>query len=166
MTLKSTDVYQLTKTLWTHDDFDEMGWHDVVIHAITFQPEKYEFILDIDYIFAWVEPEPPSPGFSFWVAPATLVFENTWDFRAELSDHLGFQIGLQMQGITRKVGRAPKTPAFVNTQTGWTWTIELVQGEISFSASGFSQYIRRNPIRVSSQQFSLQERGGISFERS
>jgi hypothetical protein len=147
--------------VWTHDDFDEMGWHDVKIHAITFQPEEYEFILDIDYIFAWVDPDPPSPGFSFWISPATLVFQNTWDFNAELSDPMG----LRIMDVTRKDPRLPKNAAFVATKTEWSWKIELLQGEFTFSAAGFSQYIRREPIRILTQEFTLQERGGISFDR-
>ena len=161
MALNPTDIYTLGKTIWTHDDFEAMGWHDVVIHAITFQPEKYEFILDIDYIFAWVNPEPPSPYFSFWISPATLVFENVHNFKAQLED----PIGLQIMGVSRKDAVVPRNADCIKFKTEWTWTLDLLQGDIEFSSVGFSQYIRRNPVRVSSQHFSLEERGGISFDR-
>lgn len=158
--LKTTDVYQLEKSIWTEADFDRMGWHDVLVHAITFAPERYEFILDIDYIFAWVEPEPPSPGYSFWISPATLVFRNIWDFNADFGDPLG----LQIMHVARDGARVPKNSNFVDG-TEWTWTLDLFQGGITFASTGFDQYTRRKPVRLSSQQFSLEERGGISFAR-
>jgi hypothetical protein len=162
MALRPDEIYTLEKPVWTHEDFASMGWHDVVIHAITFRPEVYEFVLDVDYIFAWVDPQPPSPYFSFWISPATLVFQNVVNFKAQMEDPLG----LQIMGISRKDPRPPRNADSIPLKTEWTWTIDLLQGEIEFSSAGFCQYIRRSPIRVSAQHFSLEERGGISFERA
>jgi hypothetical protein len=113
--------YQLPKLIWTEADFDQMGWHDVKIHAITFVPEVYEFVLDIDYIFAWVEPEPPSPCYSFWISPATLVFRNIPQFQADFSEPLD----LQILGIERKDPRVPRNAIYIKDKTEWTWTIDL-----------------------------------------
>ena len=110
---------------------------------------------------AWVSPKPPDNFFTFWVAPATLIFKNTWNFDAELGDPLG----LEISGITRTDPRPPKNAAFIEEKTEWTWTIDLQQGEIAFSSCGFSQYIRRKPIHTSLQQIALLDRGGISFDR-
>jgi hypothetical protein len=156
------EAYKLTKALWTQEDFDQMGWHDVLIHAITFVPENYEFVLDVDYLFAWVQPSPPSIYYSFWIAPATLVFRNVVDFKCQFSDPLG----LQIMDLKRENSRPPKNAAFVDLKTEWTWTMDLLQGEISFSSIGFRQYVRSNPIHTSSAQYlTVQERGGISFDR-
>ncbi len=161
MPLRPDQIYTLEKSVWTHDDFERMGWHDVAIHAITFRPEVYEFVLDVDYIFAWVDPEPPSAYFSFWMSPATLVFQNVIGFKAHFEDPLG----LQILDISRKDPRPPKNAHQIPLKTEWTWTIDLVQGEMEFSAAGFCQYTRRKPVRCASQEFSLEQRGPVSFDR-
>jgi hypothetical protein len=161
MTLKPNDIYFLEKTVWTHEDFDSMGWHDVTIHGITFCPEDYEFVLDVDYMFAWVDPEPPSPGYTFWMSPATLVFQNVNNFKARIEDPLG----LTIMDVERKDPRPPKNVEHIPFKTEWTWKIDLLQGEIEFSAVGYRQYTRRKPVRHSTQRFSPEERGSVSFER-
>jgi hypothetical protein len=161
MALSPGEIYELPKAVWTHEDFDQMGWHDVTIHAITFEPERFEFILDIDYIFAWVNPEPPSLSYSFWISPATLVFHNVGNFCADIDGPLG----LEILSLTRKDPRPPKNAEFINLKTEWTWTLELVRGEVVFPSVGFTQFTRQKPVR-NSQYFSHQERGGISFDRT
>jgi hypothetical protein len=161
MSLPPSDIFKLEKSIWTDSDFDAMGWHDVVIHSFTYQPYSGELLFDIDYIFAWVEPEPPSSGYTFWVAPVTLVFKNMCEFIAELEGPLP----LEVMHISRKDPRPPKNAAHVEG-TEWTWTLELQQGRINFAAVGYTQFTRRRPIRTESQSFSLGERGGISFDLS
>ena len=131
-----------------------MGWHDTSIHAITFAPEQHEFILDLDYIFAWVEPEAPSPGYSFWISPATLVFKDVRNFSANLGDPLG--------PLIMHVAREEQTGS---DSLEWSWTMDLLHGKVTFSASGYIQYTRKLPIKCQSQELSLAERGGISFDR-
>ena len=162
MLLAFSEIYTLQKAVWTEEDFDKMSWHDVYIHALTFGPRDREFILDIDYMFAWVEAEPPNKHYSFWMSPATLVFKTTVDFRAQLEDPLG----LRVMRVTRKTTQSGQEGDTPLAREKWDWTIELLQGEISFSSVGFTQHIRRPPIRAFSQEFSLKERGGISFARS
>ena len=160
--ISSGTIYQLEKKTWTEVDFEKMGWHDVYIHAVTFAPEAHEFILDIDYIFAWVEPEPPSPYYSFWISPATLVFRNVTNFQAEIGDPLG----LQIMGITRSNPHEPMNAKYIDDKTTWAWSIDLLQGGIGFESTGYTQFTRREPARISSaQKLSSQERGGISFEQ-
>ena len=59
------------KTIWTDTDFEDMNWHDNVVHALSIIPKEYDYelLLDIDYIFDWVKPEPPQ-NYSFVVAIA------------------------------------------------------------------------------------------------
>lgn len=155
MPLKPQDKYILEKSVWTHADFDKMGWHDVFIHACSFQPEERELLLDIDYIFAWVDPEPPAPYFTFWIAPSTLVFDDVHDFKAELGEPLG----LQIMDLNRIDAHTP----FAST---WTWKLELLQGKMEFLSTSFSQYTRKAPIHHRFQSLTLAERGGVSFLRS
>jgi hypothetical protein len=161
MPLSPRQIYKLEKAVWTEADFDQMGWHDVVIHGIAFDAAKYELLLDIDYIFAWVDPEPSSKYFSFWISPCTLVFRNVPDFKAGIDGGLG----LQLQGLTQANPRRPRNADFITEKTEWTWTLELNQGNISFSAVGFTQFTRKTPKHWESQFFQIDERAGISFEK-
>ena len=42
-------------------------------------------------MFEWVLPGPTETHYSFWLAPATLVFKNTCNFRAEFFDALAIE---------------------------------------------------------------------------
>jgi hypothetical protein len=53
----SVEMYELEKWVWSHHDFDVMGWHDATVHAFALVPEQFELLLDIDYIVKWEEPE-------------------------------------------------------------------------------------------------------------
>jgi hypothetical protein len=78
----------LGRAVWTDADFDQMGWHDVRVHAIGFFEDDLEtpaeLALDIDYIVRWIDPEPPDEYFTFDIAPATLVFSDVWGLEGEL----------------------------------------------------------------------------------
>jgi hypothetical protein len=56
MALAHDQPYELAKSLWIEKDFDKMGWHDVRVHAVAFDPEMPEIRMDIDYILAWANP--------------------------------------------------------------------------------------------------------------
>lgn len=77
-------MLHLEKTLWNNNDFDQMGWHDNRIWFSVADELQYEFILDIDYIFQWVEPAEGEHSFRFFVAQATMVFANPKDIRVNL----------------------------------------------------------------------------------
>lgn len=70
------DSYQLEKDRWDDSDFGQMGWHDATIWSSHANFDQFEFLLDIDYIFKWAKPREVESPFSFWVAPATMVFSN------------------------------------------------------------------------------------------
>ena len=76
MPLAHDQSYELEKSFWTERDFANMGWHDVRIHAIAFDSEKFELLMDIDYMFAWADPAPGEKHYTFWMAPCTLVFSS------------------------------------------------------------------------------------------
>lgn len=162
MALAPTDTYRIEKSVWSDADFEKIGWHDVVVHALAFDTERYELMLDIDYIFAWVEPLPPSQYFSFWLAPVTLVFHNVWELKMQYDASLGFQL----QGIVRGEPRIRPHPLQEGRKEEYRWTLDGNEGELSFWATGYSQFTRHAPAHpTTGQSYSLSERGGVSFER-
>lgn len=156
----NTGDHILAKTVWTDADFEQMGWHDVRIYAIGFHPERLELWIDVDYILRWDGPEGEDKHYSFWVAPATLVFEGAYDFSCKLVTREG---DLSFQEITRS---APKAGSYLQGKpTEWHWRLELNEGEIGFRAAGYTQFIRRPPTHQITQKLTFDERGGISFDR-
>src|SRR5687768_1107533 len=112
--------FTLEKPVWTDADFDKMGWHDVHIHAIAFRPETFELWFDIDYIFAWVDPQKAKTHYSFWVAPATLVFSNVHTLKFDLESHDG---DLSLQDIERSEPRDARNAEHLSKKTEWTWLL-------------------------------------------
>jgi hypothetical protein len=149
----------LEKWLWTEADFDHMGWHDSRVHAIAFLPDEFELCFDLDYIVQWVDPVPPASHYSFWVAPATLVFENVWDFKMAMDNPTP---AFDIFGIER----SDEQPSPEHGGQFWSWTIDGVEGKISFRSSGYKQYVRRPPQHITSQVLDWEERGGLSFDRA
>lgn len=156
--LKPGEICSLEKSVWNDADFSQMGWHDVVVHALGFDAAGSELLLDLDYLFAWVEPEPPSAYFSFWIAPATLVFQQVWDMKMNYDASLGFQLLEIQRGEERACPHAP-------SRQEWHWMLEGVEGHISFWAGGYTQHTRRHPQHHERQSLSLVQRGGFSFDR-
>lgn len=150
--------YTLEKWRWTHEDFERMGWHDAPVHAMTWLPETYEYALDIDYILKWVHPGPGETYFSFWIAPATLVFENVSSVQLDLESYGGITI----LDVVREDER-PTREAFEGPGVEWLWTLDCLGGSIQVRATGYRQTIRRAPMYHGAQRISLAERGGISF---
>jgi hypothetical protein len=145
----------LTKSLWTEDDFEEMGWHDARLYAFTVLPESFELVMDLDYITKWVHPVPPETHFSFWVAPATLVLCDVQNISA------GIEMTILSDVEILDVKRGP-----VVTGSGWRWVLELSCGEIALDASGYTQYFRQEPIFTRQQQLGMDARGGVSYART
>jgi hypothetical protein len=90
----------LEKLIWTEADYDIMGWHDATVWALALGWESHEFSLDIDYI-KWVQPDADDPDFRFWVAPATLVFHNTYQLNDD-GGRAGDERNLTSQGTGRQ----------------------------------------------------------------
>ena len=153
--------YTIEKWTWSHEDFEQMGWHDATIHAMAFLPETFEFALDLDYIFDWIEPSANQTYYNFLVSPVTLVFENVNDLDIDLSPNSL----LQLQNIERLDSRKPRNADHVKQQTEWQWKLDSDSGVISFWSIGFKQFIRQAPLLVQGQALSLDNRGGFSFCR-
>jgi hypothetical protein len=74
---------------------------------------------------------------------------------------------------TRSAGRAATLPDPQASDTRedtpssvhWLWTLDFHNGRVTFRSTGFTQSFRRPPVFNSSQSLTLEERGGLSFER-
>jgi hypothetical protein len=148
-----------TKWVWSGGEFDEMGWHDVPIHAVAWVPEAHEFVLDIDYIVQWVDPAPDETHYSFWIVPATLVFEGVFTLSLDVGQPWGATILDVERTPVMDLSSEPRVAVF-------DWTLDCVEGAVTLRATGFTQYIRRPPMHVPRQRLSASERGGLSFSRS
>ena len=152
----------LSKAVWTDADFPVMGWHDCRIRAVSIT--EYEddtvpparLLLDLDYIVRWVEPVRPEKHFTFWVTPATLVFERAWDITGQLGP---LHELLEIADVHRL--------ASPDDQPDPLWHIEGQTFDVRLRAHGYRQYMRMPPQHVSQQVLTLAQRDGISFaERS
>jgi hypothetical protein len=139
--------YQPGKYLWTAADFERMGWHDSTIYKLRFTGQELE--LDIDYILQWNTPDADGL-FTFWVAPATLVFEQVTNFSFDL--HLELDDAFEIDSIERK--------------GDCEWLIATHRSDIQFTATGYTQYIRQAPFFQFDQQIPPIDRNGYSLERT
>ena len=155
------DGYALEKWAWTEDDFERMGWHDAHVHAFAFLPDTWEFLLDLDYIVEWLGPAGGESHYSFWSAPATLVFDNVTELRIELEPFPGFELN----SIERRDPQAPDGREDMPSSVHWLWVLDFFNGRITFRATGFTQYFRREPVLNTTQYLTLEERGGLSLQR-
>jgi hypothetical protein len=148
-------IFQPEKTLWTDVDFEQMNWHDCPIKAIAFN--DHQLLLDIDYIFKWVLMR-NKKRYQFWISPCTLMFENV--HAIELSSDYAT---LTIDNISRANPVVPKNAAHIGRDYEFDWVIETIVGEISFKSVGYKQYVRQNPVLVTTQELAANARGGISF---
>ncbi len=115
--------------------------------------------MDIDYIFAWVNSEPPDVYYSFWKAPCTLAFSNVYNFVADIEKGLGFEI----EAVVREDAGRPRNADHIKRQKQWIWKFECQEGVFSFHSVGYQQFTRARLVKGQSLTFSWEERGGISF---
>ena len=156
--------FSLEKRIWTHDDFELMGWHDSNIYALSIAKTEdawaTDLLLDLDYIFKWVNPTPPDHAFTFWVAPCTLIFNQCFDVHIDFKTDGGFLDSMEVDRLWLKSKVEQEKNKFV-----YDWMIELQQGQIGLKSYGFEQVVKQRPQHVKRQVLSLDERGGINFER-
>jgi hypothetical protein len=149
---------ELEKATWTDADFEVMGWHDCRVHAVSIGVREGNFpwnrvLLDLDYIVKWVDPAPGERHFSFWIAPATLVFDEAWDITGQLDPMNDL---LEIAGLYR-LASPDHNPDSV-------WHIDGQNFDLRLRASAYTQYLRKPPIHSAKAQYLTQtERGGLSF---
>jgi hypothetical protein len=134
---------------WTEADFDDLDWHDNVVHAIRVVEGEYgagQLILDIDYILEWLKDD--SGTFAFKVAPATLEFNDVTNLKIAL-DYDTPGAGLTPFSLDRIERRREKRDRYEAVL--WTLVVNWPIGSITFEAKGFMQSLR-SPAVVSSEQ--------------
>lgn len=150
--------YRLEKAIWTDADLDVLGWHDVTLWSMVADPDAFEFLLDLDYIFKWVDPEPGETYFKFWVAPVTMVFENAHTIDIDIQSQQG---RVEIDAMHREDPAPTPNGAF----TQHTYRFECQEGEVKIRATGFKMFVRQPPALLDAQSFSLTERAGVGFSR-
>ena len=143
------DKYKLEKQIWTHLDFDKMGWHDCIVYAFRFDNK---LIFDIDYLLEWVMPTGDEVNYKFWISPATLIFEDVENVK--ISIDLPFVNGIEIADLNKETLEDGKIK----------WKMETQEGLIEFISTGYKQFIKGHPILKSGQSLSEDERGGYNFE--
>lgn len=138
-------TYDLEKLIWTDSDFEKMGWHNH-IYKIRLTADLE---LDIDYIIKWNPPDIEGSPYTFWVAPATLVFKDIRNLNFDFTT--GFESSFEIEDIERENKNQ--------------WTIITRQGDIQFVSEGFEQFIRQKPSFQFGPQISYAERYSYSLDR-
>ena len=153
------NTYRPERLVWDNADFDTMGWHDATLWSMVANPEQFEFLVDLDYIFRWVDPGLEETHFRFWVAPVTMVFENACYVRIDIRSQSG---SIEVANLHRDLLGPTPNGRFTN----YAFRFECQEGEVHLQATGYKMYVRRLPVLLSVQCLELGARGGISFERS
>ncbi|MEV4260441.1 hypothetical protein [Kribbella sp. NPDC049584] len=147
---------ELEKATWTEADFEVMGWHDCRVHAVSIGVAEDGFpwirvLLDLDYIVEWVKPK--AGRFSFWITPATLVFDEAWDVTGQLDPTNDL---LEIADLHRLDSPDDKPDPL--------WHVEGQNFDLRLRAPAYTQYLRKPPIHSAAAQYLTQpERGGLSF---
>lgn len=130
------------KNTWTDDEFEDLGWHDCRLYAIQLPDENFKLSFDVDYIFKW---EKESDQFKFWVSPCDLVFSNVSGLKVDLD----YRDSMLM--FISEVKRSNPRLSPNGKVTIWDYLIECDNGDIAFSATGFRQTVRSQPVLSESQ---------------
>jgi hypothetical protein len=142
--------YKLEKKIWTDSDFEQMGWHDCNIYKIGL---TNDLVFDIDYILKWNKPDIEGLAFTFWVAPATLVFKNVINLHFDID--LGFHDTIEIDDIEKE-----------EIEHGTKWHVITQQGDFEFMCDGYKQFIRQEPFFEFGQTISFIDRHGFSLEET
>ncbi|HNQ42757.1 MAG TPA: hypothetical protein PKL22_11710 [Saprospiraceae bacterium] len=138
--------------------FNEINWTECKIHAIAFNDEEFEFLLDIDYLGKWIEME---SGYNYNISIATLVFKNVWDLNLSLE----YNVDLFIQEIDRSNPTLPRNSKYVCGME-YEWEVKTINGEITFKSTGMELYIRQTFPLTTKSSLTLKERSGYSFSKS
>lgn len=157
------ESFELEKKIWTEADFAIMGWHDSPIYGISLggnDPMWKDLLLDIDYIFKWINPRAAEKSYSFWIAPCTLIFKNVFNTTINVDTGPPSTFDLEIADIHRLEELSP-----IDGHQYWKWHIELQNGDIFLESSGYEQIIKGEPILTIHQCVPDQIRGEPNFSR-
>lgn len=137
------------KSNWSDKDFDEMGWHDARLYAISFPDEKFKLALRLDYILKWDRSS--GEGVKFWVSPSELVFSDVSRFKVNID----FEDNMLL--FIKEIKRYNPQPSPNGKVTLWDFFIELDNGVISFTSTGFEQNMLKQPVLSDTQDLNSGE---------
>jgi hypothetical protein len=142
---------------WTHDDFEQMSWHDNHVHGFHVTEGQHgsgEVSFDLDYILEWLKQDSGSIGFR--IAPATLTFQNVSHLELGL-DYAKPSAALSpfsIDSIERRQESRDRYIALV-----WQLNVNWPEGFFRFEATGFEQVLRSEPVISMQQVLTAEERG-------
>lgn len=149
---------ELEKSVWTEQDYEVMGWHDCRLWAMVADIDAFEFSLDLDYIFKWVQPGPGETYFKFWVCPVTMVFENAHRVSINIESQQGF---IEIDHLHRE----EESKLEHGRLTEHLYRFECQEGQVSLRATGYKMFVRQPPRLTQGQYLDIKVRGGISVEK-
>ena len=145
----------MSEQVWTHDQFEEMSWHDNHVHSIRIVEGIHGsgmLVLDLDYILEWIC---DVDGSRFRITPATLTFHEVTDLRISL-DYAAATAALgpfSIHAIERRTESRERYVAQI-----WKILINWPRGEIVFEATGFEQRAIGRPVVSENQVLRPAER--------
>jgi len=148
----------VAKAVWTDADFDTMNWRDAAVHAIAVEPappHPGRLLVDLDYIVERAPAEAPGAAAGFWVCPATLVFGPARDVAADIN----------LPGPSFEPSLDALRRSGPDEDGVFTWNLVGRLFSIGLRANGFTQYLRRAPVRSPRPRLPAGERGGPSFDQ-
>ena len=143
-----------------NEPFDPLLWHDNALHAFRIEAGADgmgELVLDIDHIVEWLPPLPGTTTYRFRVAPAELRFHEASDLVVTL-DYTAPRFALLPMTL-HDTQRTPRT--FPNGYRSFDWTMTLScphDGQIRFSAVGYSQRLLAPPVETDQPSLSPKRR--------
>jgi hypothetical protein len=143
---------KLASRLWSDAEMEGTSWHDSRVRSLLLGATTGQLLLDLDFICEWLAPD--HGLFSYYVAPATLVFPYAQEIEVSLTS-------ADLMSIFSIEKRNP-TPR--GNTVIWEWIINGPHGQISLQSRGCVLYFRREPVLTDSQVLLLSERGGIAFD--
>ena len=151
--MKKTD-YTLSKTIFTEMDMEELCFHDCPIYAMA--PVGNDLVMDIDYMFEWLEPKGREKGFTYPISPCTIYFKNVEDFGMSFEGSYP-ETALIMQDFAEDDNK------FFPEQH--IYNIGCLGGNFVLRCDGFELIVRQKPVLTKRQGLTMKQRGGISFSR-
>jgi hypothetical protein len=146
---------------WTHEQFDQMSWHDNHVHALRVVEGQHgagELLLDLDYILEWLK---SAEAMQFRLVPVTLQFTGVTNLRISL-DYASPRAALGPFSIHAIERHAEPRERYVAQV--WKIVVNWPVGDVSFEAAGFEQRATGQPVVSHLQSLSPEEReGALTF---
>lgn len=136
-----------------------MSWHDCPIYGFCIDNDiaqwKSDLVFDIDYIVEWLCGAAGRAQFK--VAVATLTFHHVTDLKVSIDwGDSGMQVAVAEMTLDHVARRRVEKQLICLDRAYYRWTLWLnsprPSGEISFGASGFTQFLRHEPILCDEQK--------------